>query len=238
MATEIVEKVHDKGYRAVFFSCSPRKRVQQTFCMVKEATQKLDGTIKIYETTNDKLVDMFHGDYILPDGYEPGDRFEPFYVAWEIFWKETFENMNPDYRFGDCLEDRDGLVKYPELKGHWSSFGENYREVCIRLYSSVLEFAASSNRFGSKIMPVIMTHGGSLAIFSELENVARDIVDNNFSFETGQLMNICWGNYISRKSRKSSPYGRILNLPLDTINEPSVISKLQEEVDFLIRNKK
>lgn len=237
MASEIVEKVHGKGYKAVFFSCSPRKRVQQTFEMVKESTKKLDSAIKIYETSNDKLVDMYHGDYILLKGYERGDQFEPFYKAWEIFWKETFEKMNSDYCFGDCLENKDGTVIYPELKGHWNSFGESYREVCIRLYSSILEFAASSERFGDKIMPVIMTHGGSLAIFSELEKVAHDMINNNFSFETGQLMHICWNNYISRKDRKSSAYGRILSLPLDTIKEPSVIAKLKEEVDFLTSNK-
>lgn len=238
IASEIISEADARGYGVIFFSCSPRKRTLQTVELIKQSILLRSDHLKVSITTNDKLVDMDHGKFVLPKNYKHGDVFEPFNLAWKIFWDETFNKDNPDYHLGDCVKQQDGTILYPDLFGYWTSFGESYKEICIRLYSSILEFSENIDRFNIKTMPIIMTHGGSLAIFRELENIAIKIKTEGYTFPTGQLMKICWNNYQSRQNRTSSDFGKILKLSIETLRDPEIIKKLKEEVNFLTSTKK
>lgn len=233
MAREIDEEVRSQGYRAIHFCTSPRKRVVETVSLVKEALLKMDKPVRVITSVHSGLIDSDHGEFILPLDYQPGDRYEPFTRAWSVYFRESFEEDNKGYRFGDPVGMPNGEFKYPELAGYFKRFGENYAEFSIRLYSAAIDLADNLDRYGKNIKLIVMTHGAALAVYRDLEVIAEQMMEENFTFETGSLIDLCWARYNARVNRKSSEFGKLMRVSVRGLLDPAVVDKLREEVAFL-----
>jgi|GEM_PF-1320601 len=233
IANEVVHETLSQGYKGVLFCTSPRKRVVETVQLVHRAISEMGDPVKVITTTHEGLIDLDHGEFVLPADYRPGDRYEPFTQAWVIFTNESFGEGNKRYHFGDPVKLPDGGYKYPEIAGHFTRFGETYSDFAIRLYSAALDLADNIDRYGKGVKLVVMTHGASLAVYRDIEAIALDMMTKDYSFETGSLMDLCWARYNSRVNKKSSEFGKSLKLSVRGLLDPVVVEKLREEVSFL-----
>lgn len=222
--------------KSIFLSVSNKKRAFESANLIVSQIKKIDCNVKIFVISSNDLIDLDHGEYNLPNDYKVGDFYPTFDKAWEIFTNETFNNNNPNYRFGDPVLNSEGLATYPELIGCFTRFGENYREICIRLYKSILKIYANKERFlKNGIKPYILTHSLPFGIFRSLVDISEKVRNENFNFETGTLMKICWDYYNSGKLSRSN-YGQLSGVPVKLIDNDKFIEILEKEVYFLEQN--
>lgn len=226
------------GAKAIFLNVSSKKRAHETANLIKDAILKNHPEAKVYVNLDDGLADLDHGEYKLPEGYKTGDHFQVFEDAWKIFTDETFNKRNIDYRFGESYVEADGTKKYPDLSESFTKPGESYREVCIRLYSSILDFYKNRERFeqgGIKLY--VVTHSLPFGIFRSMIGLAQEYEAGRLDFKKGELINLCWEYYNSGKLGRST-YGQVSDVPGDILNSSHFMSVLEAERDFLIENKR
>lgn len=226
------------GAKAIFLNVSSKKRARETAEIVKSSMLKYHPEIKLYINPDDGLVDLDHGEYVLPEDYKIGDHLQVFEDAWKIFTDETFNKHNIDYRFGESMTKTDGTEKYPDLANFFIKPGESYREVCIRLYSSILNFYKNRERFekgGIKLY--VVTHSLPFGIFRSMMGLVQEYEAGKLDFKQGELINLCWKYYNSGKLGRST-YGQVSDVPSSILNNSKFMSILEAERDFLIENKK
>ena len=226
------------GCKAIFLNSSSKKRAYETANLIKGAVIKNHPEAKIYVNPDDGLTDLDHGEYKLPDGYKIGDHLKVFEEAWKIFTDETFNKKNIDYKFGESYFESGGIKKYSNLSDFFIRPGESYREICIRLYASILSFYENRERLEqNEIKLYVVTHSLPFGIFRSMIGLAQQYENGRLDFKKGELINLCWEYYNSGKLGISS-YGQISDVPNEILNNSNFISILKAERDFLIENKK
>jgi broad specificity phosphatase PhoE len=226
------------GAKAIFLNVSSKKRARETADLIKDGIFKNHPEAKVYVNPDNGLADLDHGEYKLPEGYKIGDHFQVFEDAWKIFIDETFNKCNIDYRFGESYVESNGTEKYPDLSETFTKPGESYREVCIRLYSSILDFYENRKRFeqgGIKLY--VVTHSLPFGIFRSMIGLAQEYELGGLDLKKGELINLCWKYYNSGKLGRST-YGQVSDVPGDILNNPNFMIILKAERDFLVENKK
>lgn len=229
IADQIIEEANESNAKIVLFIASPKKRVRDTAELVRERIRE-ESDLKSTITIENDIREIDQGDFNLPADYVPGQIVPELKEAWEIFWFETFDKENLLYRFGST-KNKYGEDIYLNLENFFISTGENYTEFCLRLYSSVLKMAenpALMKREGVKI--AIMTHAAPLSIFKELEEVARKMTEEDYDFETGTLMRLCWENFNKRKIDVATKFGHIETLGIEYLYNQKIVQKLREEI--------
>lgn len=218
----------------ILFTSSKRRAMESTILIV-DAIRKTKPNIKVIVSKTPNLIDLDHGEYILPDDYKVGDRYEPFEVAWDAFVKESFDFDNPNYRFGDPKINHDGTATYPALNGYFTKYGESRIDISLRLYSAIVDGYRIKDRiFSKKILNIILTHSLPYVIIENLAEVARKMKEENFTFEKGSLHKVCWDIYKQDKdSQYESQYGDFSEIQIDQLEDEKFITMLKEEILFL-----
>jgi len=238
IASSLYCEVINHDVPIMVFISSPKKRAVETAALVSnELRPRLEDT-RIILSTDESLRDQNQGEIILPKDYKPGDHFDGLSIAGKIFQKETFNDEEPSqdnitYRFGDSLKQADGSYKYPELREYFSSSGESYKDVMIRLLKGLISVSKSIERFeNKKVLPVIFTHSQVKQIYIDLETIAKQYAAGEIKYEKGTLGRKCWEMYKTRK---------VLNLETSTVDYLSVnellnsdiINFLDSEIEYL-----
>lgn len=227
---QLAADVLKEEYKAILLVVSPKKRAIETAGLIQHYFHNNHDNLKVSVSINDNLRELDQGKLILPEDYVSRTFFKPLPRAWEVFWDETFVNYNnPLYKFGDPMI-QNNIPRYPELLGFFETYGECYRDLSLRLYTLVYEFGKNLDRF-KKIKPVVITHGSPVAIFKELELVARDIQNGKDGLKTGGLMRLTWDNFVSREKDKQHPeFGSTQYISLENIANPGILKRLQDEI--------
>lgn len=236
MAESIYQHALANGLRAVIFCVSPKKRAAQTARLVQVALSRKAKAPRVVVETDSNLREIDQGTFVLPENYKPGDEYEGLKVAWRIFTSETF-NADPskdnlDYHFGDPVQHADGSYEHPELARHFTGYGESYREILLRFYVQVLKLAENADRFGDRTGVVVFTHGQPHWIFSNLSEVADQVVNGNLVVAEGSLPRICWDLYNSRP-RRQIPFGELAFVSSEHIANPQIMTLLKREISHL-----
>lgn len=232
MASQIIKEAQDSDSEIIFFATSPKKRVQETTVLVRDEIRRKTN-LKTVLTVEKNIREIDQGEFRLPENYTYGVFIPELKKAWEVFWDETFNRGNFTYRFGST-ENGKGEKEYADLENFFITPGENYTEFCLRLYTSVLEMARNPNLIDrEKVKIVVMTHSAPLAIFKELEDVARKILTENFDFATGTLMQTCWDNFKKREVDVAANFGYVESISIGYLCNPVILKKLEEEILFM-----
>lgn len=232
IAQQIIKEANEAKSEVIFFVISPKKRVKETTGLVIDEIRR-STKLKTVLLVERNIREIDQGKFRLPENYEYGVFIPELKKAWEVFWDETFNKNNFLYRFGSSVN-KNGEPEYSDLEIFFISPGENYTEFCLRLYSAVLDMAKNPGLLSrEKIKIVVMTHSAPLAIFKELEEVVRKLVENSFEFETGNLMQICWENFKKREVDVASNFGYVETLSVNYLDNPIVIKKLEAEIEFM-----
>ena len=236
IATELLNVIDLKGAENLTFIHSPKKRAKTTAQMTEKFLTELNPGIHVQSHIEPNIKDIHHGVYKLPKNYQPGDFYEGFGLADKIFYGEVFDNY-PDvenllYHYGDPCLQPDGTYRYPELSLYFSGYGENFRDVLIRIYSEVAKFTVEYRQHKPGSVPVMFSHGLPLEIYKDLSEVSQQIVTTGFSFPSGKLARICYNHHRARNSEEGS-HGRVDILDLQYLSNPAFLAVLQAELQFL-----
>ena len=241
-ALVIAQRVYDElvntNKKAVLFITSPRKRATATAELVGEKLRNINNNLKIRISTNDSLVAIREGRFILPEDYEAGDYFVGLERGAKFFSAEVHasdDGVSQDnylYRFGDPLMQPDGTCKYPELAEYFSSSGENYREVLMRIYTLVIQTAINIERFSGDVYVSVLTHGQPAQMFKDLNNVATKHLSDPGDFQTGYLPKLCWEEYKSR-DKNERVTGQTDFISIENLLNEDFIKILENEIEYL-----
>lgn len=228
-AVEISLKGKESNFSQVCILSSSKRRAEST---AREVGRELGKDFPVVIEIDKRIREIDQGDYILPTDYKPGDRFQILQDAWLIFFKETFENKNIAYRFGDPLL-IDGKYKYPDLLGHFRSFGENQTEFSIRFYSFIADLC---DRFKSEdlILPVIVTHQAMTARFAEMVIISEKIKSGKITdIKPGTLPLLEWQQFEEIKGDRDVfiEFGGITTFPMTNLYDFTDI--LKSEIEYL-----
>jgi hypothetical protein len=240
LADDIYKTALEGDYKILAFFISPKLRAQGTADLVSHAIHELPDSPRILRNTETELREIDQGSFVLPKDYKPGDKYDGLKIAGKIFSSETFKKNpgedNLDYHYGDPLPGVDGTFVYPELANYFTKSGESYREILIRFYGEALKLSKHTKRFAdAKVLPVIFTHGQPHQIFSDLSLVAGMVKEEGFVLELGKLPRLCWDIYNSRR-KDIVPYGTLLQVSAEYLNDPKMVELLQREFDYLVNN--
>ncbi len=239
MATKLYEHATEKGYKALIFCVSTKKRTKETAEMVRDSLRNRPSKLHVLIEEDADLREMDQGTFALPAGYKAGDSFDGLTLAWKALSAETFNADDPskdnlDYHFGDPLRQADGTFKYPELDAYFSGYGESYRDILLRLYSCVIKLSENKERYGDRMLPVIFTHGQPYQVFRDLAEVADMIKNQGFKLAPGELPRVCQSVYKARVAREGTiPPGKVDPVSIEYADDPDVISILKQEMVLL-----
>lgn len=224
--------------KSVFFITSAKKRTIQTADLITEELLKIDDTIKVNQSIEKDLEAVREGEYILPDGYKPGDYFIGLELASKAFSVEVYQSMgnlninNYLYRYGDPVLLKDGTYKYPELCKYFKKPGENYKELLLRIYKMVVVTHKKLDKFQKSIKVVVLTHGQPAQIFKDLNAIGDKMKNEHLDFKKGELPDLCWAEY-NKRDISTRVTGQTDLISIDNLSNPELISKLEEEIDYL-----
>jgi len=235
IAKRIISDAEKSNAKIIILFTSTKRRSIESANLIAETLKKVKPGIKIIVSPNSNLIDLDHGEYILPKDYKVGDQYEPFKVAWDAFLTESFDNDNPNYRFGDPKINQDGKASYPALSGYFTKFGESQIDINLRLYKAIIDaYNAKDRIFSEKILNIALTHSLPYATFKHLAEVARKIKEEGFTFEKGTIYKVCWDIYNDDKdSQHKSQYGDFSEVQIDLLEDEKFVDMLREEVHFL-----
>ena len=236
---EIIRNTEAKKFHKILIISSPKKRAIQTSEIIKEFIQKAKHNFSVHIRRDNHFAELFQGKLVLPKNYQKGDKVKALTDAWSIFWKESFTETgdynNPNYHFGDPIL-RDNVAKYPELINHFSSYGESYREQCLRYYQGVLSYFDNKKRLeNANINIVLIGHGATIGILSGLLGVLNDIENGTRSIKVGDLMKVSRQKYLYQRRHKQylhTPLGGLKLLSLNNLSDKSV-ALLKAEINYL-----
>ncbi len=163
--TQLVQEAKQQDYHGIALISSPKKRAMETAQIIQRGIIQSGDQFRVSLIINHNLRELDQGKFVFPPGYRPGDFFEPLADAWQIFWSETFiDDHNLLYRFGSPYSH--GKLRYPKLKDNFLSYGENYRDYAVRLYSAVCDFGERIGRL-RYLKPVVITHDSPVGFIKE-----------------------------------------------------------------------
>jgi hypothetical protein len=230
-ADRMISEAREGEFGAIFFEVSPKKRTLQTCDMVKDAIRKKETDLKLRVHRNDSLRSIEKGDLVLPEDYEAGDEFEGLVIADRIFKKESIEQKNDLYRYGDPVELEDGTYKYPELLPYFSSPGENNKEYLLRIYQFIKDAYYNLDKSESTMFSVI-THAQVFHQFQNLSAVAYEIENKGLWPEPGTLPRVCWDMYRKYYSDSPPSYDTEIYKLNELLTERNM-ELIQQEIDYL-----
>lgn len=235
IAQRIIADAEKSNAKIIILFASTKRRSTESANLIAETLRKVRPEIKVIVSPNSNLIDLDHGEYVLPTNYKVGDQYEPFKIAWEAFLTESFDRNNPDYRFGDPKINPDGTVTYPALSDYFTKFGESQIDINLRLYKAIVDGYNIKDRiFSEKILNIVLTHSLPYATFKHLAEVARKIKEEGFTFEKGTLYKVCWDIYNDDKeSQHKSQYGDFSEVQIDLLEDEKFINMLKDEIQFL-----
>lgn len=224
--------------RSVFFIVSTKKRTYQTADLITKELLKIDNKIKVNESVEAGLEAINEGEFIIPEGYMPGDHFVGLELASKAFDSEVYRSMgnlhanNFLYRYGDPLLLEDGTYKYPELCKYFKKPGENYKEILIRIYKIIVATHKKIEKLEKNTKVVVVTHGQPAQIFKDLCAVADKVKNGHLDFKKGKLPDLCWAEY-NKRDVSARVTGQTDLVSIDNLSNPELISKLEEEITYL-----
>jgi len=228
-SAEILTHAEKISYSYIYIFTSSKQRAETT---AQEIAREINGNLQVVLRIDSRIREIDQGKYILPEGYKVGDYFQPLQDAWSAFFRETFEEGNLRYRFGDSLLNGD-RCKYPELVGHFSEFGENQIEFSIRFYSFLIDLCQKFKN-QKNILPVVVTHQALTARFAELIKIAEKMKAGSLSnISPGTLPLLEWRQFEEIKGDRDIfiEFGGLTTLPLTLLYD--LVDILISEVEFL-----
>lgn len=234
IATSLLENIREENKKAVILTCSDKKRAVQTAELIISQLNNMAADIKTRIATNSYLSSIYEGEFILPENYKPGDKFDGLPLANKIFNKEVFESDNPNdaYRFGDPIKLSDNKYKYPELLKYFRSYGENNKEMMTRIYLSILDIYNKFHKLKLNTKIVVVTHAQLYQIFRNLSVVVQKIKNEDIEFDIGDIPRLCWRVYKER-SNKGSPSYNINFIPLEELLDEEIVNLLEKELEYI-----
>lgn len=234
IAERIISYAENNKSKIIILFISTKKRTTETAHLIISKIKNANPELKVILSQNPDLVDLDHGEYILPPDYKSGDYYEPFRVAWEAFLTEAFDHDNPDYRFGDPKIKEDGSFSYPSMAGYFTGFGESQIDINLRLYKAIIDgYDMKERLFSDNIQNVVLTHSLPYAIFRQLVEVNRRVEEEGFKFEKGKLYKVCWEIYNNSNGEYDRGYGDLSDVEIDLLESKKFVDLLKEEVEFL-----
>lgn len=233
IAQEIYSDFEESGAGAIFLSVSSKKRSLETAELIRQQMKYAIDDVHFFISPDDNLVDLDHGEFVLPEDYKVNDFYAPIAKAWQVFSDETFNKNNYGYRFGDSIPNSDGTSQYPELAEVFTKPGDSHQDISKRLYRYILDVHSLKPRFeAGKVRPYILTHSLPFSEFRSMVDISNKVRDEGFTFETGELMALCWDYYKSGKIG-SSDYGQIATGLTELINNDVFVQMIRDEIDFI-----
>lgn len=234
----LYEKIIKSEKKAVLFVTSPRIRAKHTAELVaRNLVEKIGPNFKTRFSVNEDLRSTEQGDFILPEGYKAGDVVPFLQSATKIFTQEVHGSDHPGgvdnigYRFGDPIKLPNGQYKYPELVGHFTRYGESYKDTLERIYSTVLDTSKKYQRFLGRIEVVVVSHGQTYHVFRGLSEIANMVHTKEIEFKKGDSVKLSWEAYKKCSDDKKVP-GICQPLDLDYLDDETMLTLLQGEIDF------
>jgi broad specificity phosphatase PhoE len=176
----IIQQFHTLSKANIQFICSNRLRAIHTVEAVMVELNKRLVNVPVVSTTDERIRDLYHGEYTIPKSYRPGSKLLSVAVANEAYIDQTFVRKNLDYHNGDPLG-----ITYPQLNGLFSHYGETQREFSIRFYDFVQEFLEKVHH-DKNTLYIVVTHTAIVFRFFELTTL--------YTKDQGFLNNIQPGN--------------------------------------------
>lgn len=229
-AVEILKRSKESNFEQIFIFSSSKKRAELT---AREVGKELGNEFPVVIEVDSRIREIDQGDYILPAGYKPGDRFQVLQDAWLNFFKETFENENLDYRFGNPLKKVNGGYKYPGIAGHFRSYGENQVEFSIRFYSFIADLC-DRFRGQEKLLPIVVTHQAMTARFAEIIKIAEKVKSGQIAqIKPGTMPLLEWQQFEEINSDRDVfiEFGGVTTFPLSELYDFTDI--LKSEINYL-----
>lgn len=231
-ARTLCESCENEGYKGILFITSPTRRAVETAILIQQGVRSSEQALKTRVSVDLNIRELDQGTLNLPADYVAGSYFPPLKVAWDAFWKESFDWHDLKYHFGDPNTSR-GVV-YPELIDTFIKTGESYRDQCVRIYTSVLGMGRNLARFRN-VMPVVVTHGAPLAIFRDLESIGHDVESGVTNFDLGKLADLTWEYYQKKNGGQHQDYGASLVVGVSSLYNPLILKRLEMEINYLKR---
>lgn len=179
----IIQQFHTLNKTNIQFICSNRLRAMHTVEAVSVELGKRLVNVPVVSTTDERIRDLYHGEYIIPESYQPGSKLPAVAIANEAYIDQTFVRKNLDYRNGDPLG-----INYPQLSSLFSRYGETQREFSIRFYDFVQEFLKKIHH-DQDTLYIVVTHTAIVFRFFELvtlytkdRSFIKDIQPGNLTF--------------------------------------------------------
>lgn len=233
IAQEIYTDFEQSGAGAIFLSVSSKKRALETAELIRQQMKYAIDDVHFFISPDDNLVDLDHGEFVLPEDYKIDDFYAPVAKAWQVFSDETFNKNNYAYRFGDSIPNSDGTSQYPELAEVFMKPGDTHQDISKRLYKYILDVHSLKPRFeAGKVRPYILTHSLPFSEFRSMVDISKRVRDEGFTFKTGELMALCWDYYKSGKI-SSSDYGQIATGLTELIDNDVFVQMIRDEIDFI-----
>ena len=187
----VVENIMQQFYLLnktnIQFICSNRLRALHTVEAVSAELSKRLINVTVVTTTDERIRDLYHGEYTIPESYQPGRKLPAVAIANAAYIDQTFVRKNLDYHNGDPLG-----VTYPQLSGLFSHYGETQREFSIRFYDFVQEFLEKVHH-DKDTLYIVVTHTAIVFRFFELDKLYAK--DQSFlkNIQPGNLTFFEWG---------------------------------------------
>lgn len=238
VAKAIYFEMLKNNQKSVFFITSEKKRTSQTADLITKELIKIDSTIKINKSVERDIEAIREGEYIIPDEYKPGDYFVGLELASKAFFAEVYKSMgnlsvnNFLYKYGDPVLLKNGTYKYPELCKYFRKPGENYKELLLRIYKIIVTTHNKLHKFQKNTKVVVITHGQPAQIFKDLNIIGDKIKNEHLNFKKGELPDLCLAEY-NKRDISTRVTGQTDLISMDNLSNPELISKLEEEIDYL-----
>jgi broad specificity phosphatase PhoE len=158
----IIQQFYTLNKTNIQFICSNRLRAMHTVEAVSIELGIRLVNVPVVSITDERIRDLYHGEYIIPECYQPGSKLPAVAIANEAYIDQTFVRKNLDYHNGDPLGST-----YPRLSGLFSHYGETQREFSTRFYDFVQEFLDKVHQ-DEETLYVVVTHTAIVFRFFEL----------------------------------------------------------------------
>lgn len=233
IAQYLVRHAEEEKKDTIALISSSKKRGQQTADLIATEVQSLNEGLEVQIFYTKALNALSQGVPILPEGYQPGDQFEGYPLAQEIFNKEAFsEPPNDLYHFGDPVQLPDGSYKYPELVPYFKTYGENNRDLMTRIYTFILELAAYIEKHDTDTEIMLITHAQVYQILKNLSVIAKKIERNELSLVAGELPRACWKVYKKTHNADTQTYDP-RDISIDVLKNKNLINLIKKELQYL-----
>lgn len=234
-AEKILQHCKELRLAKIVMYSSTRLRALETAKKIEDALLKNSEGIDVELRPESALRELDQGDINLPEGFKDGDYFQPLSDAWEIFFKESFDNNNLFYRFGDPLVGDGNTASYEKLRGVFSSYGECYAQFAERIYDFLVRLGKDLEKQKNMYESVLVMHSASFSVIRDLSNISKKVdrtADQLISF--GILVREGWDEYQRNKSTRHDPdFGEAEVIDVTSLMKPEILDQIATERDLL-----